>query len=158
MSWKGWANVLKKEATKPLPFRFLGMSPNNQSCFLKHCQPHKNASEWMYGETPWRTIIPLTIKNPSSEDQAVCSPLSPFFGLAFIGSLVDTKSNNNPIGIALTFFITVFLLLKYLFPSPFSKPQKPSNYSLSSYDNYNDDPYTSDDMDDIFNEWENGNR
>lgn len=110
----------------------------------------------------WRN--PMTNNNsfdnqePVKRGSGCLLPFIAFFGLAFIGSLVDTKSNNNPIGIALTFFITVFLLLKYLFPSPFSKPQKPSNYSLSSYDNYDDDPYTSDDMDDIFNEWENGNR
>ena len=82
-------------------------------------------------------------------------PFIAFFSLVFIGSLADAKSNNNPVGIALTFFITVFGLLKYLFPSPTPKPQKPSNYSYSSY-NDDDDPYTSDDMDDIFNEWENG--
>ena len=39
-------------------------------------------------------------------------PFITFFGLAFIGSLADAKNSNNLTGIALTFFITVFLLIK----------------------------------------------
>ena len=83
-------------------------------------------------------------------------PFIAFFGLAFIGSLADAKSNNNPVGITLTFFITVFLLLKYLFPNHTPKPQESSNNFYSSDNGDDDDPYTSEDMEDIFNEWENG--
>ncbi len=82
-------------------------------------------------------------------------PFIAFFALGFIGCVSDLQKEGSLGAAALNFFLMAFLLMKYLFPSSDQKVRESSNYSYSSY-NDDDNPYTSEDMDDIFNEWENG--
>ena len=83
-------------------------------------------------------------------------PFIVLFALGFMGCISDLRKEGALGGAIFSLFLAAFLLTKYLFPSSARKVQKPSNYLNSSYNDDDEDPYTSDDMDDIFNEWENG--
>ena len=83
-------------------------------------------------------------------------PFIIFFAVGFIGCVSDLGKDGSLGGAVLSFFLIVFLLMKYLFPNSDKKSQIPLNYSYSPSSCDDDDPYSSEDMDDIFNEWENG--